>query len=122
MAILLKPLRCPHCTHPVTRQLLKDRDSLGDFLKSRPFPCPHCEQGLLYPEKADTTLSAGIFVAVILAPLFHYWQIAFITPPQLFLLGAVIAIVGLFTQSLDKASLPNDGDSEDDTEDKGESS
>lgn len=106
MAILLKPLRCPHCNKAVTRQLLKDLGYLGDFLKSKPFACPHCERGLIYPEKADTTLSSGIFVAVILAPLFHYWQVEFITPAQLFLLGAAIAVIGLFTQKLEIAELP----------------
>jgi len=74
---------------------------LRDFLKSKAFPCPHCEGQLLYPEQADTTLSAGIFVAVILAPLFHYWGVEFITPAQTFLLGTIITVIGVFTQKLE---------------------
>jgi len=101
VTVLLKPLRCPHCGDPVTKPLLKQKGHLRDFLKSKAFPCPHCEGQLLYPEQADTTLSAGIFVAVILAPLFHYWGVEFITPAQTFLLGTIITVIGVFTQKLE---------------------
>ena len=88
------------------KRLLSRHKLLRDFLKSKPFACPHCERGVVYPEKADTILSAGIFVAVILAPLFHYWDIGLMESRQLFVLGVAIAIAGLFTQKLAKANLP----------------
>lgn len=95
------------------KRLLNQHNLLQNFLKSKPFACPHCQQGVVYPEKADTLLSAGIFVAVILAPLFHYWEIGLMDSRYLFILGVAIAIVGLFTQKLVKAQLPsNNGNPE----------
>jgi hypothetical protein len=85
---------------------MKDRGLLKDFLKSRAFACPHCEQGVIYPENADTTLSAGLFVAVILAPLFHYWQYSLLEPQWVFAIGAAVSVIGVLTQKLDTADLP----------------
>lgn|GEM_PF-1432452 len=106
MALLIKPLLCPHCQKPMDKRLLSQHNLLRDFLKSKPYACPHCHQGVVYPEKADTLLSAGIFIAVILAPLFHYWEIGLMDSRYLFTLGVVVAIAGLFTQKLAKAKLP----------------
>ena len=103
MAILIKPLRCPHCQQPMDKSLLRRQGLLKAFLNRKAFPCPHCQAQVIYPEKADTTLSMGIFVAVILAPLFHFWQVEFIASQNLFALGVAIIIVGLLTQKLDKA-------------------
>lgn len=106
MALLIKPLHCPHCNKPMDKRLLNRHNLLHDFLKSKPFPCPYCQKGVVYPEKADTLLSAGLFVAVILAPLFHYWDIDLMDSRHLFALGVAITLVGLFTQRLAKAKLP----------------
>lgn len=103
MAILLKPLRCPHCQQPIDKPLLRRHGHLQTFLKRKPFPCPHCEKPAVFPEKADTIVSMGIFLAAILSPLFHLWDIDFIDAKHLFALGAAIVIVGVMTQKLDKA-------------------
>jgi len=103
VSLLLKPLRCPHCNEPIDKPLLKRKGLLKTFLARKPFACPHCEAAVLYPEKAETMVSAGIFVAVILAPLFQLWEVDFIESQHLFVLGAGILAVGLFTQKLVKA-------------------
>lgn len=103
MSLLLKPLRCPHCNEPIDKALLKRKGLLKTFLDRKPFGCPHCEASVVYPEKAETLVSAGIFVAVILAPLFRLWEVEFIASQHLFILGAGILAVGLITQKLVKA-------------------
>ena len=103
MALLIKPLRCPHCAEPIDKALLRRKGLLKSFLNRKPFPCPHCEQSVVFPEQADTLVSMGLFVAVILAPLFHFWDIGFMDSQHLFLLGTAIVIVGIFTQKLTKA-------------------
>jgi len=103
VSLLLKPLRCPHCNEPIDKRLLKRKDLLKTFLDRKPFGCPHCEASVVYPEKAETMVSAGIFVAVILAPLFRLWEVDFIESQHLFILGAVILAFGLLTQKLVKA-------------------
>ncbi len=103
MALLFKPLRCPHCQQPVDKPLLRHHGQLKTFLKRQAFPCPHCNRAVIFPEKADTPVSLGLFVAVILAPLFHFWQISFIDSRYLFGLGLAIILVGGFTQKLHKA-------------------
>lgn len=103
MALLIKPLRCPHCSEPMDKALLRRHGELKTFLERKPFPCPHCSRQVVFPEQADTVLSMGIFVAVILAPLFHYWEVSFINSVQLFTLGCAIIITGLLTQKLKKA-------------------
>ncbi|TQV86294.1 hypothetical protein FKG94_01725 [Exilibacterium tricleocarpae] len=103
MALVLKPLRCPYCKEPVDKRLLRQRGLLKPFLARKPFPCPHCDKSILFPEKADTLVSAGLFVAVILAPLFHFWELQLLDPRYLFALGAAIVAVGLITQKMVKA-------------------
>ena len=103
MALLLKPLRCPHCAQPIDKNLLRRHGLLQAFLARKPFACPHCQQKVLLPEKSDTIVSMGIFVAVILAPLFHFWTVEFINSLHLFALGSAIIVVGLITQKLEKA-------------------
>ena len=103
MALVVKPLRCPYCRQPMDKPLLRRHGLLKPFLARQPFPCPHCEKAILFPEKADTVVSAGLFVAVILAPLFHFWELQLLDPRLLFALGAAITVAGLFTQKLVKA-------------------
>ncbi len=103
MALLFKPLKCPHCEQPIDKRLLRQHKLLKTFLKRKPFPCPHCQAMAIYPEQSDTLLSMGLFVAVILAPLFHLWQVNFIEPKWLFGLGVAIVIAGSLTQKLNKA-------------------
>lgn len=104
MALLFKPLRCPHCQEPINKAMLKRQGKLQTFLKRKPFPCPHCEQLVVFPENGDTTLSMGIFIAAVLAPLFHFWEVAFIDSKLLFGVGVGVIIVGALTQKLKKAS------------------
>lgn len=103
MALLLKPLHCPHCKKPVDKRLLQRTGKLKAFLASKPFDCPHCEEAVLFPENGDQVLSIGLFVTVILAPLFHLWQVEFIDSKLLLALGIAVTIAGVFTQKLDKA-------------------
>lgn len=103
MALLLKPLRCPHCSEPIDKALLRRSGKLQTFLKRKAFGCPHCDRQVIFPEKADTTVSLGIFVAVILAPMFHLWSVAFIDSKHLFAVGVAVIAAGLFTQKLAKA-------------------
>ncbi|NHN37810.1 hypothetical protein G8764_10925 [Pseudomaricurvus alcaniphilus] len=103
MALVIKPLRCPYCNEPIDKNLLRRHGLLQTFLKRKPFPCPHCQKSVVFPEQADTVLSMGIFVAVILAPLFHFWELDFISSTHLFGLGTAIIVAGLFTQKLSKA-------------------
>lgn len=102
MVFILKPLRCPHCNQPMDKSLLRRKGLLTDFLKRKPFPCPHCQKPVLLPERADTVVSIGIFIAVILAPVFHYWEVNLVDSGILFALGAGIGLVGLWTQKLVK--------------------
>tara|TARA_B100000809_G_scaffold45805_1_gene40206 strand:+ start:1901 stop:2212 length:312 start_codon:yes stop_codon:yes gene_type:complete len=103
MALLLKPIHCPHCQQPINKGLLQKHGALKAFLGSKPFPCPHCEQQVLFPENGDQVLSIGLLLTVILAPLFHLWQVDFIDSRVLLGLGIATIIVGIFTQKLDKA-------------------
>ena len=103
MALLLRPLPCPHCQRPINKPILKEHGLLSDFLKSKPLPCPHCDAKVIYPEKADTLLSVGLMVAAIVAPLFHYWQVEFLDAKWVFALGAAMTVAGIFTQKLAKA-------------------
>lgn len=103
MALLIKPLHCPHCTKPIDKRLLQREGKLKAFLKSEPFSCPHCEETLIFPENGDQVLSIGLFITVILAPLFHLWQVEFIDSRLLLGLGIAVTVAGLFTQKLNKA-------------------
>jgi hypothetical protein len=104
--LLIKPLRCPHCKEPIDKALLRRKGYLQDFLRSVPFPCPHCSNGLKYPENGDTFMSMGIFIAIILAPLFHFWDFQLMDTRYMFALGCAVIVVGSFIQKLNKASLP----------------
>lgn len=96
------------------KRLLKREGLLQDFLKSEKFPCPHCKNFVRFPEKADTMSSMGIFVAVILAPLFHFWEVQLMDTRYLFALGVAIFIVGSLTLKLEKAGkAPRQDDAED---------
>lgn len=103
MALVLKPLKCPFCHQPIDKRLLKRSGLLKAFLNRTAFPCPHCQQQIRLPEHADTVVSMGLFVAVILAPLFHYWEVNLLDSKILFLLGCAICFAGLWTQRLEKA-------------------
>ena len=103
MALLLKPILCPHCQKPIDKRLLEKHGALKAFLGSKPFPCPHCELQVLFPENGDQVLSIGLLLTVIIAPLFHLWQVDFIDSRVLLGVGIATIVVGIFTQKLDKA-------------------
>lgn len=88
------------------KALLKRRGLLKPFLQRQPFPCPHCQKSVQLPENAETLTSVGVFVAVILAPLFHYWQLLNIPALYVFGIGLALILFGLWSQKLVKA--PND--------------
>ncbi|GAA5316876.1 MAG: hypothetical protein AseanaTS_20800 [Candidatus Pelagadaptatus aseana] len=90
------------------KRLLRREGLLQDFLKSEKFPCPHCSNQVRFPEKADTMASMGIFVAVILAPLFHFWEVQLMDTRYLFALGVAIFVAGSLTLKLEKAGKAAD--------------
>jgi len=102
MALQLKPLNCPHCDSVINKRQLQKSGHLKAFLKSKSVPCPHCQQSVIYPEHADTLLSVGILIAVFLAPLFHVWEVSWVSSKAVFGAGVIIAIIGMLTQKLDK--------------------
>jgi len=104
---LIKIVRCPYCQVPMDKALLKRSGLLQPFLQRKAFPCPHCQKSIRLPESTETLTSIGIFVAVILAPLFHYWQLQGIKPIYIFALGLALMLFGLWSQKLVKAP-PND--------------
>lgn len=106
MALLLKPLPCPHCKTGIDKRQLRSNGLLKDFLASKPIACPHCQESIVYPENADTLLSSGLFVCVILAPLFQLWEVQSINPVVVFGTGIAVTIAGMFQQKLVKAPQP----------------
>lgn len=88
------------------KALLKRRGLLKPFLARQPFPCPHCQGSIKLPEGAETMTSIGLFVAVILAPLFYFWQLPSIEPVYIFGLGLAIMLFGMWSQKLEKAPKP----------------
>lgn len=106
MALIFKPLRCPHCQQPMDKRLLRRHQSLQAFLRRQPFACPHCAAGVVLPEHADTPVAIGLFVAVILAPMFQFWNVEPIDPRHVFGLGLALILVGQMLQKLHKANLP----------------
>jgi endogenous inhibitor of DNA gyrase (YacG/DUF329 family) len=103
VALVFKPLRCPHCQKSVNKPLLKQHGLLQPFLKRQAFACPHCQEQVVLPDKYETTISSGIFLAVFIAPLFYLWDVQLLDSKILFGIGAVLAIGGLVMQKLHKA-------------------
>lgn len=96
------------------------------FLARKTFACPHCQQQIQLPERAEKLVSSGLFVAVIIAPLFYYWGWNAIDPKILFALGLAITITGLILQKLQKVEttapaqpLNDDSDDSDETSNHG---
>lgn len=85
------------------KALLKRHNLLKPFLQRKAFPCPHCQQSIKLPENAETLTSMGLFVAAILAPLFHYWQLLPIPALYIFGIGLLVLLLGLWSQKLVKA-------------------
>ncbi|MCE2029531.1 hypothetical protein [Sessilibacter corallicola] len=104
MISLVKTLKCPHCSVPISRELLQKSGTFKDFINRKPFPCPHCQESTQLPEGAETAVSAGIFVAVILAPLFHLWEVNGINPLYVFGAGCALVVFGMSSQKLIKVT------------------
>ncbi|WP_317931608.1 hypothetical protein [Halioxenophilus sp. WMMB6] len=85
---------------------MKRSNLLRPFINRQPFPCPHCQAEIQLPEGAENLTSIGLFVAVILAPLFHFWQLSGINPLYVFTLGSALMLFGLWSQKLVKAKNP----------------
>jgi hypothetical protein len=87
----------------ISRETLQKTGDFKDFNNRKPFPCPHCKESIKLPESAETVVSAGLFVAVILAPLFHFWEVQGIKPLYLFGIGCGLVVFGLAKQKLIKS-------------------
>ena len=112
MSLILSPLHCPWCQHAVTKSELREQGLMKTYLAREAFPCPHCQQSVTLPEKAESLISSGLFIAVILAPLFYYYQWLFIDPRLLFGLGVALVITGALFQKLQKVIEPSESDNE----------
>ncbi len=87
------------------KALLKRHGLLKPFLQRQPFACPHCQKSVQLPENAEKLTSMGLFVAAILAPLFHYWQLIKIPSLYVFGIGLALLLFGLWSQKLVKAPI-----------------
>lgn len=108
MSLILSPLRCPWCQQSVSKKSLEELGLLKTYLARQAFPCPHCQKSVTLPEKAESMISSGLFVAVILAPLFYYYNWLFIDPRLLFGLGVALVLTGAWFQKLQKVTEPSE--------------
>ncbi|MBB3168893.1 hypothetical protein [Simiduia aestuariiviva] len=102
MSLILSRLKCPWCQTPVTKAQLKEQNLLQVYLKRQAFPCPHCQQQITLPERAEKLISSGLFVSVFLAPIFAYSGWLGINPALLFSLGVSMVLTGIYFQKLQK--------------------
>lgn len=102
MSLILSRLHCPWCQATVTKQQLKESGSLKAYLAREAVPCPHCQKLIELPEKAETMISSGLFIAVILAPLFYLYGWLNLNPFILFGLGVALILAGAWFQKLQK--------------------
>ena len=113
MSLILSSLRCPWCQQPVTKAELRDSGALKAYLAREPVDCPHCGRGISLPEKAETMISSGLFIAVILAPMFYLYGWLGVNPMILFGLGVALVLAGAWFQKLQKVE-PKAGDEQED--------
>lgn len=104
MSLILNPLRCPWCGQTLSKAQLREQGLLKALLARQPLPCPHCQQLVSLPERAEQLISSGLFVAVILAPLFYYYQWLSLNPKLLFGLGLALVFTGAVMQRLQKVT------------------
>ena len=105
MALHLKSLPCPHCQQSIHKSQLQQQQLLKKYLSSKPFPCPNCSEKIIYPENADQLLSIGLLFTMILAPLFHLWQVEWFDSRLLLGAGIIITLMGIFTRKLAKYTI-----------------
>lgn len=103
MALLLKPLRCPHCQAFMDQALLKKHKQLRSVERGQSFPCPHCEKRVRLPKGCHQLTLAGLYFLIILSPLFLLWPQDWISPLQTASIGLALTIAGLCLQILKKA-------------------
>jgi ssDNA-binding Zn-finger/Zn-ribbon topoisomerase 1 len=92
--------QCPQCHQPISLALLKSSGTHKAFIKRKAFACPNCETLIQLPQKAEKLVSIGILCSLIFAPLSFY----FIAAPTLSYLllsnGAILILIGSFTNKL----------------------
>lgn len=108
MSLILSRLRCPWCQQTVTKAEVKHSGQLKAYLAREAIHCPHCEQPIALPEKAETMISSGLFIAVILAPLFYLYGWLKLNPLYLFGLGIALILAGAWFQRLQKVEDDSD--------------
>lgn len=92
--------QCPQCHQKINLAELKRSGSDKAYIKRKPFACPHCESLIQLPLKAEKVLSIGLLFSVILAPLSYYW-LGLQTPSSIiFILGALLIVIGISTNQL----------------------
>jgi endogenous inhibitor of DNA gyrase (YacG/DUF329 family) len=104
MSLILSRLQCPWCQTPVTKGQLKADNQLKAYLNRQPIACPHCQQPIALPERAEKMISSGLFMCVVLAPLFMIYNWLNINPFALFALGTALVAAGIYFQKLQKVT------------------
>ncbi len=96
--------QCPQCHQSISLALLKSTDTHKAFIKRQVFLCPHCETAIRLPQKAEKFVSVGILCSVIFAPLSYYLLTAPTLGYLLFINGAILILIGSFTNKLSLAT------------------
>lgn len=96
----MRAKQCPHCHQKISHSLLKSSKRHKAYIKREVFACPHCEEPVQLPPKAEKILSAGLLFSVIFAPLPYYWFAAQNISYLLFGIGVIFVFIGISTNKL----------------------
>ncbi|MFT6968907.1 MAG: hypothetical protein ACJAUT_000171 [Cellvibrionaceae bacterium] len=96
--------QCPQCHQSISLALLKSTGTHKAFIKRQGFLCPHCETAIRLPQKAEKLVSVGILCSLIFAPLSYYLLTAPTLGYLLFINGAILILIGSFTNKLSLAT------------------
>ncbi len=100
----MRAKQCPQCHHLISLTLLKSTGSHKAFIKRQVFLCPHCETAIRLPQKAEKLMSVGILCSLIFAPLSYYLLTSLALGYLLFTNGAILILIGSFTNKLSLAT------------------
>ena len=96
----MRAKQCPHCSQTISLGLLKSSGHHKAFIKRQVFACPNCDTPIQLPQKAERVLSIGILCSLILAPLSYYFIATPMVSYLLFSNGAILILIGSFTNKL----------------------
>jgi uncharacterized protein YbaR (Trm112 family) len=96
----MRAKQCPQCHQPISLALLKSSGTHKAFIKRQAFACPSCKTPIKLPQKAERLVSIGILCSLIFAPLSYYFLAAPTLSYLLFINGAILILIGSFTNKL----------------------